>query len=112
VNMTWTEEAIRALGVRTDVETAGSIFGLSRTQSYEAIKAGRFPVECVFVGRRIIVPTAPIRRLLLLETDSAGPPPGTGPIHHTDNPAANGEVRDEHNAGVQHPGSTAVTART
>lgn len=65
----WTEEAVRGLGVRTDVETAGSIFGLSRTQSYEAVKCGRFPVPVVHVGRRLVVPTAPIRRLL--EMDAA-----------------------------------------
>lgn len=77
MNVTWTEAAIRALGVKTDVETAGSIFGLSRTQSYEAVKDGRFPVELVRVGRRMIVPTAPIRRLLgidpQLTTAETGP---------------------------------------
>lgn len=79
LNDTWSEAEIRALGVKTDVETAGSIFGLSRTQSYEAVKGGRFPVEPVRVGRRMIVPTAPIRRLLGIdpqlptaETEPAG----------------------------------------
>ncbi|MGH3226791.1 MAG: hypothetical protein ACRDPY_50290 [Streptosporangiaceae bacterium] len=67
MTITWTEEAIRGLGVRTDVETAGSIFGLSRTQSYVAIQADRFPVPVIRVGRRIVVPTAPIRRLLGIE---------------------------------------------
>jgi hypothetical protein len=63
----WTPEAVRALGVRTDVETAGSIFGLSRTQAYEAVKAERFPVGVVRIGRRMIVPTAAIIRLLGLD---------------------------------------------
>jgi hypothetical protein len=67
MTITWTEEAIRGLGVRTDVETAGSILGLSRTQAYEAVKADRFPVPVIRVGRRLIVPTAPIRRLLGIE---------------------------------------------
>ena len=73
--VTWTEEAIRGLGVRTDVETAGSIFGLSRTQSYEAVKGGRFPVPVIPVGRRLVVPTAPIRQILGIgsaEKDGAG----------------------------------------
>jgi hypothetical protein len=67
---TWSPEAVRALGVRTDVSTAGSIFGLSRTQSYEALKRGDFPVGVIKVGRRIVVPTAPI--LMLLGLGQAG----------------------------------------
>jgi len=70
VNVTWDEEAIRALGVKTSVETAGSIFGLGRTQSYEAARAGRFPVPVVPVGSRLIVPVAPILRLLAIGEDA------------------------------------------
>lgn len=72
----WSEAAVCALGVKTDVETAGSILGLSRTQSYQAVKAGRFPVPVISVGRRLIVPTAPIRKLLQIdqaEPVAAGP---------------------------------------
>ena len=64
MTISWSEEAIHGLGVRTDVPTAGSILGLSRTQAYEAVKAGRFPVPVIPVGRRLIVPVAPIRQLL------------------------------------------------
>lgn len=78
MNITWTAEAVRALGATTSVETAGSIFGLSRTQTYEAIKAGRFPVEVIKIGRRIIVPTIPIRALLGIgEPDPAEPMPAS-----------------------------------
>lgn len=73
--VTWTRAAVEALGVRTDVETAGSIFGLSRTQAYVAVKAGRFPVAVISAGRHLIVPVAPIRRLLELDMDTAGPAP-------------------------------------
>jgi hypothetical protein len=73
----WTETAVKALGVRTDVETAGDILGLSRTQAYEAVKAGRFPVAVLHVGRRLVVPTAPLRRLLGI--DEAGPAPPAEP---------------------------------
>lgn len=62
-----------ALGVRTDVETAGSIFGLSRTQAYEAVNAGRFPVPTFRIGRRVVVPVAPILVLLRLDAPTAGP---------------------------------------
>jgi hypothetical protein len=79
VNVTWTEQAILELGVKTTVETAGSIFGLSRTQSYEAIKKDRFPVPVLHVGRRLIVPTAAIRRALCLDMGMPGPaPPSPG----------------------------------
>lgn len=73
MNVTWSEEALRALGVKTDVETAGAVFGLSRTQSYEAAKAGRFPVPVVPIGEhRLVVPVAPILRLLQIDTGAAG----------------------------------------
>lgn len=68
----WTRADVEALGVRTDVPTAGAILGLSRTQSYEALKANRFPVPTVRIGRRIIVPTAPILRLLGLNEQAPG----------------------------------------
>jgi hypothetical protein len=64
---TWTPEAVRGLGTRTDVTTAGSIFGLSRTQAYEALKRGDFPVRVIRIGRRVIVPVAPILGLLGLD---------------------------------------------
>ena len=68
----WTEREIRALGTRTDIPTAGSILaGLSSTQSYELAKVGRFPVPILKVGRRLIVPTAPILELLGLSDHGA-----------------------------------------
>ncbi len=77
---TWTPEAVRALGVRTTVPIAGEILaGLSETQAYELAKRDAFPVPVVKVGRRLVVPTAPILRLLGLEpgTEAADPPSGT-----------------------------------
>jgi hypothetical protein len=70
----WTPERVIALGVRTDVETAGEIFGLSRTQAYEAVNHDRFPVPTFRIGRRVVVPVAPIVKLLGLDTEAAGPP--------------------------------------
>ena len=60
----WTPEKIRALGVRTDVKTAGDILGLGRTQAYDAVKRGRFPVPVIHVNGRPKVPVVPILRLL------------------------------------------------
>ena len=73
----WTPEEVRALGVRTTVPIAGQILaGLSATQAYELHKSGRFPVPVVEVGRRLVVPAAPILRLLGIAPDAgaAGPP--------------------------------------
>jgi hypothetical protein len=36
----WTEQAVRSLGMTTDVETAGAILGIGRTKAYEPAQAG------------------------------------------------------------------------
>ena len=41
------------------------MFGLSRNAAYEAVERG--DVQAVRIGKRIIVPTAPLRRMLLVE---------------------------------------------
>jgi hypothetical protein len=64
----WTREAVLALGVRTDVPTAGEILGgLGRDESYRLVKRGKFPVPVIPVGRHLMVPTAPILALLGLD---------------------------------------------
>jgi hypothetical protein len=69
----WTPEAVKALGVRTTVEVAGSILGgLSRTQSYIAVQRGKFPVPVLRVGRRMVVPVQPILVLLGLDEPTGG----------------------------------------
>jgi hypothetical protein len=73
----WTPERIRALGARTDVPTAASIFGICQTQGYDYVKQGRFPVPVIPIGgkpgrpRRIVVPVAPILKLLGLDDANA-----------------------------------------
>jgi hypothetical protein len=62
--VTWTEEAIRALGVKTDVATACAIFGISPTRAYDRIKDGTFPVPVLPVGGHMIVPVAGILEAL------------------------------------------------
>ena len=73
----WTAEAVRGLGVRTDVPTAGAILaGWGRDESYRAVKRGDFPVPVLQLGRRLIVPVQPILDLLGLsppDTAAAGP---------------------------------------
>ncbi len=94
----WTPEAVRGLGVRTTVPIAGAILaGLSATQAYELAKRGGFPVPVVKVGRRLVVPTAPILRLLSLEpdTEAAGPP---SPAADTDHARQTAAERPDDNA--------------
>lgn len=67
----WTAKAVKALGVRTDVPTAGAILGgLCRDESYRAVKRGTFPVPVIKVGRRLVVPVQPILELLGLDADA------------------------------------------
>ena len=47
------------------VEQAGAAFGLGRSGAYEAARRGDFPT--IRLGRRIVVPTAGLRRMLLVD---------------------------------------------
>lgn len=76
----WTAKEVIALGVRTDIPTAGEILGgLCRDEAYRAVQRGTFPVPVIKVGRRYVVPVAPILDLLSIKSDAnvTGPaPPG------------------------------------
>lgn len=45
-----------------DVPTAGAVFGLSRSHSYELVKRGQFPVTVIQIGSRYRVLTESIIR--------------------------------------------------
>lgn len=50
------------------IQEAGmAIFGLSRNASYEAARRGDF--QTIRIGKRILVPTAPLRRQLGIGAD-------------------------------------------
>ncbi|WP_433531341.1 helix-turn-helix domain-containing protein [Micromonospora sp. CA-263727] len=66
----WTIEAVRALGLTTDVATAGRILGVGRSKAYELAKSGQFPVRVLRIGRKYVVPVSAI--LELLGVDSIG----------------------------------------
>lgn len=57
-------DAVIALGVCTGLRTAGDILGLSKNDTYSLNEQGRFPVPVIKVGRRYMVPTAPLLELL------------------------------------------------
>ena len=60
----WTEQAVRALGMTTDVEIAGEILGIGRTKAYEMAKNGDFPVKILRIGRRYKVSVPALLKLL------------------------------------------------
>jgi hypothetical protein len=59
-----TPDAVRRLGLTTDVETAGAILGIGRTKAYQLAKSGHFPVPLFRAGRRYLVPVPALLRLL------------------------------------------------
>jgi hypothetical protein len=51
------------------VELAGRAFRLSRGPAYEAVRTGQIP--SIRIGRKIVVPTAPLRKMLGIESGAA-----------------------------------------
>ena len=62
---------LQALPPTIDVETAAAILGIGRTLAYQLAKQDRFPCRVLRIGRRYLVPTAELVRLL-------GTPPTSG----------------------------------
>ncbi|HEY3090682.1 MAG TPA: helix-turn-helix domain-containing protein [Jatrophihabitantaceae bacterium] len=54
-----------ALQPTVTVEEAGDALGVSRASAYEGVRKGEIP--SIKIGRRIVVPTAALRRLLELD---------------------------------------------
>jgi hypothetical protein len=63
------EELLELLRSRptVTVDVACRALSVSSWSGYQAIKRGDFPVPTLSVGHRIVVPTAPLRRVLGLE---------------------------------------------
>ena len=59
-----TEQAVRELGLTTDIETAGAILGIGRSKAYALAKTGEFPVRVIRAGHSYIVPVPAILELL------------------------------------------------
>ena len=54
------------------VEETATVFGISRSTAYEAARAGE--IRTIRVGRRLLVPTAWVRRTLEIDAPApAGP---------------------------------------
>lgn len=68
----WTVQRIRALGAATSLPTAAAILGIGRTLAYELVATGQFPTPVIRAGTRVIVPVAPLLKLLHADTDNTG----------------------------------------
>ncbi|WP_416901306.1 helix-turn-helix domain-containing protein [Micromonospora echinospora] len=65
----WTAERIRALGASTDLATAASVLGMSRSTAYKLIRRDAFPVPHFRIGAHYRIPTTPLLATLhLLDT--------------------------------------------
>jgi len=69
----WTAEEIRALGVTTDVVTAGAILQIGRTSAYKLAQDGEFPLPVIRAGSQYRVPVAHILQLLGLDKPQQEP---------------------------------------
>lgn len=59
----------RLNGLAISVEQAGEVLGVCRATAYVAARRGDFPTYRV--GNKIMVPTAPLKRMLGLEPEIA-----------------------------------------
>lgn len=59
-----TPQELDALGVATDLRTAGRALGLSVSGAYQLAQKGEFPCRVIKAGSRYIVPTVGLRELL------------------------------------------------
>ncbi len=56
------------------IDEAAQILGVSRTVAYESARKGQLPT--IKMGKRLLVPTAALRRLLQLDEAPSAPPVG------------------------------------
>jgi hypothetical protein len=64
---TWTPEAVRALGVRTNLPTLGEIFGISRARAYQMAHTGEWEqagIRIVPLGSKYVVVVQSILEVL------------------------------------------------
>jgi hypothetical protein len=89
VTTTWTREAVEALGPTTNVPTTAAILGVDADTVYSAIRRNEWTATRVLrLGRRILVPTLDLIRLLYApEAVSAAPIPVVpAQCHHDGTP--------------------------
>lgn len=65
------EDDLRRLPVSVDIVTAGRFLGIGRDAAYDLARRDEFPCPVYRLGRKYVVPTAGLRRLLLIDADPA-----------------------------------------
>jgi hypothetical protein len=55
----------------TSIEIASRRLGIGRSLGFQLAREGRFPVPIIRAGRRLLVPTAPLERVLRGESAEA-----------------------------------------
>lgn len=78
----WTVEEVRALGVRTDLSTAGSVLGVGRTAAYEMARTGTWPTPLLRLGARYVVPVAGLLGALGLQDQGTATNSNADATHH------------------------------
>ena len=64
----WTEERIRSFGARMDgVSAVEAVYGYAARKAYDMLAAGDVDFPVIRRGRRYVVPTAAVLRLLHLD---------------------------------------------
>ncbi len=75
---TWTADQIRALGVRTDLVTACSIlYGIGKSAAWDRYHRGQLDFPAIRSGRGVVVPVAPLLKLMMVEEPAAAGPAKT-----------------------------------
>ncbi|WP_194920163.1 helix-turn-helix domain-containing protein [Catenulispora rubra] len=67
------------LPVVLDVEEAGALLGIGRTNAYRMVRRGQFPTRVIRIGGQWRVPTADLLHLLGLAPPTPAPDPDTDP---------------------------------
>ncbi len=76
---TWTADQIRALGVRTDLATACSIvYGIGRSAAWDRYHRGELCFPAIRSGRGVVVPVAPLLKLMMVEEEPPTQAPRRG----------------------------------
>ncbi len=84
----WSEAEVRALGVTTDLVTAGSVLGIGRNAAYALNAEGRFPVPVLSLGSVYRVPVAGLLEVLGLVPNSSEASAPTAALALHQSPAA------------------------
>lgn len=64
-----TLDELKTSGAATlSVRKAASLIGVAESSAWRAIRAGCFPVTPIWIGRRCVIPSLPLIRLLEGET--------------------------------------------